>query len=257
MISMNWYLNGGIMDTKSGSLLGDGAKMCLKWWEKIPLNINKIRHHYYQYIGSKRVRKTWWKRLLVSWVVGWTIASVWIFWYMSSVACEKRKETLTSMCDERARMLQDQFNVSMNHIQAMSILISTFHHGKNPSAIDQKTFARYTERTAFERPLTSGVAYAVRVLHSEKEQFEKQQGWTIKRLDTLEPNQVHKNDYAPEALAPPPIEEEYAPVIFAQDTVAHVISFDMLSGKVFLFLDSVSSFSTCHNSFLNHISRSC
>lgn len=50
---------------------------------------------------------------------------------------EKRKETLGSMCDERARMLQDQFNVSMNHIQAMSVMISIFHHGKNPSAIDQ------------------------------------------------------------------------------------------------------------------------
>lgn len=50
---------------------------------------------------------------------------------------EKRKETLASMCDERARMLQDQFNVSMNHVQAMSILISTFHHSKNPSSIDQ------------------------------------------------------------------------------------------------------------------------
>ncbi|KAK9158338.1 hypothetical protein Scep_004912 [Stephania cephalantha] len=30
------------------------------------------------------------------------------------------------------------------------------------------TFAKYTGRTTFERPLTSGVAYAVRVLHSEK-----------------------------------------------------------------------------------------
>lgn len=126
------------MDTKAG-LLGDGGKMCLKWWEKIPMNISKIRHHYYQYIGSKRVRKTWWKRLLVSWVVGWTIGSLWIFWYMSSQANEKRKETLASMCDERARMLQDQFNVSMNHIQAMSMLISTFHHAKYPSAIDQVT----------------------------------------------------------------------------------------------------------------------
>ncbi|XP_028063663.1 myosin-7-like [Camellia sinensis] len=55
----------------------------------------------------------------------------------SSKAVEKRKETFASMCDERARMLQDQFNVSMNHVQAMSIVISTFHHGKRLSAIDQ------------------------------------------------------------------------------------------------------------------------
>ncbi|KAL7253764.1 hypothetical protein ACSBR1_008165 [Camellia fascicularis] len=60
-----------------------------------------------------------------------------MFWYMSSQAMEKRKETPANMCDKRARMLQDQFNVSMNHVQAMSIVISTFHHGKRPSAIDQ------------------------------------------------------------------------------------------------------------------------
>ncbi|KAF3431031.1 hypothetical protein FNV43_RR25761 [Rhamnella rubrinervis] len=230
VISMNWFLNGGIMDTKT-CLLGDGAKICLKWWEKISGTSCKIHHHYYQYICSKRVRRTWWKRLLIAWALGWTVVSLWIFLYMSSQATEKRKETLASMCDERARMLQDQFNVSMNHIQAMSILISTFHHGKNPSAIDQRTFARYTERTAFERPLTSGVAYAVRVLHSEREQFEKQQGWPIRRMDTLEQNPVHKDDYAPEALEPSPVQEEYAPVIFAQDTISHVVSLDMLSGK--------------------------
>lgn len=229
VISMNWFINGGVLETQA-SLLGDGGKMWLKCLEKVSGNSCKIHHHYYQYIGSKRISKTWWRKLLVAWIVVWITVSVWIFWYMSSQAFEKRKETLASMCDERARMLQDQFNVSMNHVQAMSILISTFHHGKNPSAIDQRTFARYTERTAFERPLTSGVAYAVRVLHSEREQFEKQQGWTIKRMDSFEQNPVHKDDNAPKALEPSPIQEEYAPVIFAQDTVAHVVSLDMLSG---------------------------
>ncbi|KAF5443570.1 hypothetical protein F2P56_036116 [Juglans regia] len=228
-ISMNWFINSGIVDTKTG-LLGDSGKMWLKWWEKISGNSWKI-HHYYQYIGSKKVPKAWWRKLLITWVLGWTIVSLSIFCYMRLQATDKRKETLASMCDERARMLQDQFNVSMNHIQAMSIMISTFHHGKNPSAIDQRTFARYTERTAFERPITSGVAYAVRVLHSEREQFEKQQGWTIKRMDTLEQNPVHEDDYAAEALEPSLIQEEYAPVIFAQDTISHVVSLDMLSGK--------------------------
>lgn len=102
---------------------------------------------------------------------------------------------------------------------------------------EQRTFAIYTERTAFERPLTSGVAYAVKVLHSEREQFEKQQGWTIKSMDTLEQEPIHKDDYAVEKLEPSPVQEEYAPVIFAQDTVSHIISVDVLSGKVFfLFL---------------------
>ncbi|CAL0320407.1 unnamed protein product [Lupinus luteus] len=240
------YLNWLTKDAKVGFLGGSDSKMWwLKWLEKILGNSGLSHQYYYQYIGSNKVRKALWKKLLLIWVIGWCIVCLWIFCCMSLQVIEKRKETLTSMCDERARMLQDQFNVSMNHIQAMSILISTFHHAKDPSAIDQKTFARYTERTAFERPLTSGVAYAVRVLHSEREQFEKQQGWTIKRMDNLEPNPVHKDEYAPESLEPSPIKEEYAPeslepspikeeyapVIFAQDTISHVISVDVLSGK--------------------------
>ena len=137
MISMNCFINGEFKDAKAGLLGDSGDKMWFKCWDKISSYTFKIHHHYYQYIGSKRVSKTWWRKLLFSWVIGWTVASICIFCYMSSQATEKRKETLSSMCDERARMLQDQFNVSMNHIQAMSILISTFHHGKSPSAIDQ------------------------------------------------------------------------------------------------------------------------
>ncbi|KAI7731353.1 hypothetical protein M8C21_006737, partial [Ambrosia artemisiifolia] len=155
-----------------------------------------------------------------------TVYSLSIFWYLKSQTLENRKEILKNMCDVRAIMLQDQFNVSMNHVQAMSILISTINHGKFSSASDQVMFAKYTERTAFERPLTSGVAYAARVLHSEREQFEKQQGWTIKKMTS-----VNKDKYNPEDLEPSPIQPEYAPVIFAQDTVAHVISLDMLTKK--------------------------
>ncbi|KAL3511450.1 hypothetical protein ACH5RR_030851 [Cinchona calisaya] len=230
LFSINWISNGGVMTTKTG-FLADGEQLWVKLREKISGKSFKIHHHYSQYIGPKRVRRNWWKKLLVAWIVFGSLVSFWIFWYMSSLAMEKRKETLASMCDERARMLQDQFNVSMNHIQAMSILISTFYHNKNPPVIDQMTFARYTERTAFERPLTSGVAYAVRVLHSEREQFEKQQGWTIKRMDSLEQTPVHKDEYSSEVPEPLPVQDEYAPVIFAQDTIAHVISLDMLSGE--------------------------
>ncbi|KAF9619333.1 hypothetical protein IFM89_006520 [Coptis chinensis] len=223
LISMNWFISGGIME-KFTFLSGDRGKRWVKWLENISGKGLKIQHQYYQYIESKKVG---WMKILVLWICFWVIASLWIFWLMNSQVYEKRKESLGSMCDERARMLQDQFNVSMNHIQALSILISTFHHGKNPSAIDQTTFARYTDRTTFERPLTSGVAYAVKVLHSEREEFEKQQGWTIKRMDKLEQTPVQEA----EVLEPSPVQEEYAPVIFAQDTVSHVISLDMFSGE--------------------------
>lgn len=231
MLPVNWLTNGGIMMDTKPRLLGNGGKVFLTLWEMIYGNSCRIHNHYCQYIGFRRIRKTWVKRFLVAWILYWTIVSSWAFWYMSSQATEKRKDTLATMCDERARMLQDQFNVSMNHVQAMSMLISTFHHGKNPSAIDQQTFAKYTERTAFERPLTSGVAYAVRVLHSEREQFEKQQGWKIKRMDSLEETPVHKDEYNVDLLEPSTNQDEYAPVIFAQDTVSHVVSLDMLSGK--------------------------
>lgn len=137
VISMNWFINGEIVETKAGFLSDGSGKMGFRVWEKISVIGCRIHHLYYQYIGSKREKKSWWRKLLLAWVIGWIMVSMWILWYMSSQASDKRKETLASMCDERARMLQDQFNVSMNHIQAMSILISAFHHGKSPSAIDQ------------------------------------------------------------------------------------------------------------------------
>ncbi|KAF3792139.1 Histidine kinase 2 [Nymphaea thermarum] len=183
-------------------------------------------HHVQNLKGGVK----WRKRLLILWVLAGVIGSCAIFWCMNHNNVTRRKETLANMCDERARMLQDQFNVSMNHVHALAILVSTFHHGKQPSAIDQKTFAEYTERTAFERPLTSGVAYAVKVLQSEREQFEKQHGWTIKRMGTEDQSRV-QDDYTPEKLDPAPVQDEYAPVIFSQDTMSHIVSIDMMSGE--------------------------
>ena len=96
--------------------------------------------------------------------------------------------------------------------------------------LSQTTFARYAERTAFERPLTSGVAYAVRVTHAEREQFERQQGWSIKKMYSSK-KQSSSSPGPGDAEVREPA-EEYAPVIFAQNAYKHVISFDMLSGNV-------------------------
>ncbi|XP_051122112.1 histidine kinase 3-like [Andrographis paniculata] len=204
----------------------DGEKV----WRKAAAcggRIQQLQH----YSRSRKVSKNWWRKLLVAWLLFGSAAALSVFWYMNSQAAEKRKETLAGMCDERARMLQDQFNVSMNHIQAMSVMVSTFHHSKSPSAVDQRTFAWFTEKTGFERPLTSGVAYAVRVLHADRDEFEVRQGWSIKRMDNVEQTPVHEDEYDPADLEPSPVQEEYAPVVFAQDTVAHIISIDVLSGK--------------------------
>ncbi|KAL6975601.1 Histidine kinase 2, partial [Sarracenia purpurea var. burkii] len=179
--------------------------------------------------SSSRSGGNWRIFFLIMFVFCGVLGAFSIFWYLNGGIVFRREETLANMCDERARMLQDQFNVSMNHVHALAILISTFHHGKQPSAIDQKTFEEYTERTAFERPLTSGVAYALKVLHSERKQFEQKHGWTIKKMGTEDQSLIQ--DCNPENLDPSPPQDEYAPVIFSQETVSHIVSIDMMSGK--------------------------
>ncbi|KAE8663887.1 Histidine kinase 4 [Hibiscus syriacus] len=171
-------------------------------------------------MGSKRgytfiqANRAWLPKFLLLWVMVMAFLSTWIYKKMDADNKLRRKEVLSSMCDERARMLQDQFSVSVNHVHALAILISTFHYYKNQSAIDQETFAEYTARTAFERPLLSGVSYAERVAHSEREEFERQNGWTIKTMQ-----REHS-----------PVRDEYAPVILSQATVSYIESLDMMSG---------------------------
>ncbi|XP_057962807.1 histidine kinase 4 isoform X2 [Malania oleifera] len=172
-------------------------------------------------MGTKR-KYTWIQanraflpKALMLWVMIMAFVSTMVYDFMDAGNKERRREGLASMCNQRARMLQDQFNVSVNHVHALAILVSTFHYFKNPSAIDQGTFAEYTARTAFERPLMSGVAYAERVVDSERENFEKQHGWTIRTMER----------------EPSPVRDEYAPVIFSQETVSYIESLDMMSGE--------------------------
>ncbi|XP_072999524.1 probable histidine kinase 3 [Typha latifolia] len=229
-IPMTWFSNAEVMEKKTSLITSSKSNL----WVELPEKFSQKgwrSHLYNHYFPSKVVRETWWWKLLFLWVVAGFVGSLWIFLLMNSQAIDKRREILANMCDERARMLQDQFNVSMNHLQALAILVSTFHHAKEPSAIDQMTFARYAERTAFERPLTSGVAYAVKVLHSEREQFEKKQGWIIKKMYSSKQSPVRGDKAVAEIQEASPDAEEYAPVIFAQDTYKHVVSLDMLSGN--------------------------
>ncbi|XP_064986078.1 probable histidine kinase 4 isoform X2 [Musa acuminata AAA Group] len=164
--------------------------------------------------GDKR---WWWNRnvIMVLWMmlsVGFCIG---LHCHMRTESLRKAGETLTSMCEERARMLQEQFSVSVNHVHALAILVSTFHYQKNPPALDQVTFANYAARTSFERPLLNRVAYAQRVVHAERELFENQQGWMIKTMNR--------------ELSP--VQDEYAPVIYSQETVSYIEALDMMSGE--------------------------
>ncbi|KAK6918743.1 Signal transduction response regulator, receiver domain [Dillenia turbinata] len=232
MVKFYWWISVGIiMSCKMSSFQ-------IKFWKnrkpRLVWRCPQLQQQQSQQLQQKHALSTsrgtgnWRRKLLVIFVVSGIVGSLWLFWYLKVDFILRRKETLANMCDERARMLQDQFNVSMNHVHALAILVSTFHHGKDPSAIDQKTFGEYTERTAFERPLTSGVAYALKVPHSEREHFEKKHG-TIKKMEYEDQTLVQ--DCTLENLEPAPIQDEYAPVIFSQDTVSHIVSIDMMSGK--------------------------
>lgn len=50
----------------------------------------------------------------------------------------------------------------------------------------------------------------------ERERFENEQGWIIKTM---------KHE-------PSPMQDEYAPVIFSQETVSYIEALDMMSGEV-------------------------
>ncbi|XP_072972160.1 probable histidine kinase 4 [Typha angustifolia] len=168
--------------------------------------------------GSGGGERRWWLNrtaVVVVWITASVAILVGLHWYSRVVSIRKAEEGLVSMCEERARMLQDQFAVSVNHVHALAILVSTFHYQKHPAALDQDTFAEYTAGTAFERPLLNGVAYAQRVVHAERENFENQQGWMIKTMKR----------------EPSPVQDEYAPVIFSQETVSYIESIDMMSGE--------------------------
>ncbi|KAA0032147.1 histidine kinase 4-like [Cucumis melo var. makuwa] len=188
---------------------------------KMQQSHHSVAVRFNEQIGSKKgstfiqAKRAWLPKFLLLWVLLVAFISMLIYKGMDADNKVRRKEVLGSMCDQRARMLQDQFSVSVNHVHALAILISTFHYSKNVSAIDQETFAEYTARTAFERPLLSGVAFAQRVVHFEREKFEKQHGWTIKTMER----------------EPSPIKDEYAPVIFSQETVSYIESLDMMSGE--------------------------
>uniref|UniRef100_A0A0D9ZYG8 Protein kinase domain-containing protein n=1 Tax=Oryza glumipatula TaxID=40148 RepID=A0A0D9ZYG8_9ORYZ len=125
--------------------------------------------------------------LLLLWVLGCSLLSSWILSSMSSHAVDQRRAALAGMCDERARMLQEQVKASMtNHFQAQAILVS-----KNASAIDQMAFARYVaESTAFDST------------HAERELFERQRVWSI-AMKRPSPSKMMMNSSSSSKRSPP------------------------------------------------------
>ena len=112
------------------------------------LSLKMQNHHpvalrLHDQMGSKRkytfiqAHRAWLPKFLLLWILLMALISWCIYSKMDDDTKVRRKEVLGSLCDQRARMLQDQFSVSVNHVHALAILVSTFHYYRTPSAIDQ------------------------------------------------------------------------------------------------------------------------
>lgn len=187
------------------------GKLGAKWWERPSDFENQQSLPPKAKWGNFNMMSLVW--LLAT--AGMVVAAI-IYHFFSRQHYKHYGDVLANMCDERARMLQHQFAVSINHVHALAILVSTFYLRTHRAVLDQDTFAEYTARTAFERPLMTGVAYAHKVLHSDRDAFERMHGWTIKTMHSKEPIPVH---------------DEYAPTIFSQETIGYLVSLDMMSGE--------------------------
>jgi hypothetical protein len=81
---------------------------------------------------------------------------------MRHTAFSRAEEGLVCMCEERARMLQDQFAVSVNHVHALAILVATFNYEKQPPALDQvRPNLLLPVRQVLHRVIASPVSHSV------------------------------------------------------------------------------------------------
>lgn len=76
---------------------------------EVGLNEQLGTERYYTFIQGNRV---WLPRFLVFWVMLMVVFSNFVYSKMDDVNKEKREEALVSICNQQARMLQDQFSVS-------------------------------------------------------------------------------------------------------------------------------------------------
>jgi arabidopsis histidine kinase 2/3/4 (cytokinin receptor) len=79
-----------------------------------------------KYYGAT-TRRGWRHLAAAAWVLLAVACSAAMHWHLRRESMDRAEERLVSMCEERARMLQEQFGVTVNHVHAFAILISTFH----------------------------------------------------------------------------------------------------------------------------------
>lgn len=56
---------------------------------------------------------------------------------MKAKSTKTMEDWLLNTCEECAKILQDQFPLTVSHVHSLALLMSTFHHNKTYSSIDQ------------------------------------------------------------------------------------------------------------------------
>lgn len=88
-------------------------------------------------MGKPEARSGWRNAAAAAWVLVAVACAAYMHWHLRRETMDRAEERLVSMCEERARMLQEQFGVTVNHVHALAILVATFHYDKHPPALDQ------------------------------------------------------------------------------------------------------------------------
>ncbi|KAE8699595.1 hypothetical protein F3Y22_tig00110577pilonHSYRG00314 [Hibiscus syriacus] len=117
-----------------------------------------------------------WKRnFLFLWLLAFVCTGIiWFFFSFNGVALEINGRTLDS-CEEKARILLQQFNVSRNQFHALA---SFFYES------DQIASLECAKHSGSKRPSSDDVACVLKVMCSEKQDFKRQQMWAVKNHGT-------------------------------------------------------------------------
>lgn len=106
-----------------------------KWWERPDFEIQRPLTTKAKW-GNFNMMSLFW--LLAA--AGLVVAGV-VYHFFSRQFYKHYEDVLANMCDERARMLQHQFAVSINHVHALAVLVSTFYLRTYPTVLDQVQFS--------------------------------------------------------------------------------------------------------------------
>lgn len=111
------------------------GKVGVKWWERPDFEIQRPLSPKAKWGNFNMMSLVW---LLAT--AGLVVAGI-VYHFFSRQFYKQYENVLANMCDERARMLQHQFAVSINHVHALAVLVSTFYLRKYPTVLDQVQFS--------------------------------------------------------------------------------------------------------------------